>query len=154
MKTNKQKGQENQRFQRNFKNAIYRGGYHSFFYESESNRMCLKQQRGAMPYDDRLKAHNWINLTNRRQQHVVTFTIKSLYGLIDCHSINSNTIINARHQDVITFNHHYARTLALKNSPIHPFPPIWSSLPTHIKDSLVLDSLQCFCKYLFSYFHD
>ena len=119
-----------------------------------ASRMCLKQHKGSMTYEDRLHALNWISLDSRRQKHTLTFTTKCLFGLIDCHTIKLNTVVNTRHQDTLTFHHHYARTLALKNTPCHSFPRIWSSLPSHIKNSMILDSFKCFNNSLSNHFHD
>ena len=84
-----------------------------------------------MTYEDRLHALNWISLDSRRQKHTLTFTTKCLFGLIDCHTIKLNTVVNTRHQSILDT----ARTLALKNTPCHSFPRIWRSLPSHIKNS-------------------
>ncbi len=36
----------------------------------------------------------------------------------------------------------------------HLFPRIWSSLPSHIRNSILLDSFKCFTNNLSRYFHD
>ena len=108
--------------------------------QRRASRMCLKQRKGTMTYEDRLHALNWISLDSRRQKHTLTFTTKCLFGLIDCHTIKLNTVVNTRHQSILDT----ARTLALKNTPCHSFPRIWSSLPSHIKNSMILDSFKCF----------
>ena len=91
-------------------------------------------------YKDRLDKLNWMSLEARRQKHTISFTVKCVFNLVDCQSVKSDTTVNTRHLDTLTFNHHYARTETLKNTPSHVFPRIWSSLPSHIKDSLLTDS--------------
>ena len=102
------------------------------------SRMCLKQQRGAMPYEERLEPLNLLCLDARRNRLVVMFTMKCLFGLIHCPAVTSCTQINTRHLDTVTFKHHFARTHCLKNSATHTFPRIWSSLPPSLRNSVIL----------------
>lgn len=122
--------------------------------QRRASRMCLKQRKREMSYEDRLRILNWMTLDSRRQKHTVSFTIKCLFNLVDCQSIKDNTTVNTRHLDTLTFNHHFARTLTLKNTPSHVFPRIWSHLPLHVKDSLLIDSFTCFNATLSAYFHE
>ena len=122
--------------------------------QRRASRMCLKQHKGEMSYEDRLCKLNWMTLEARRQKHTVSFTVKCLFNLVVCQSVKTNTTVNTRHLDRLTFNHHYARTQTLKNTPSHVFPRIWSSLPSHIKDSLLIDSFTHFNTSLTAHFHD
>ena len=122
--------------------------------QRRATRMFLKQHKGAMSYENRLQKLNWQSLESRRQRLVIQFTTKCLFGLIDCRTVNSNTFVNTRHMDTLSFNHLYARTLSLKNTSIHSFPRIWSSLPTNVKNSLIVDSFKCFNVYLCNHFLD
>ena len=122
--------------------------------QRRASRMCLKQRSGAMPYEDRLRELNWISLDNWRQKHTVMFVTKCLFNLIGCQSIKTNTVVNTRHLDTLTFRHHFARSLFLKNTPCHIFPHIWSSLPTHIKNSILLESFKCFTNSLSAYLYN
>ena len=110
--------------------------------------MILRQRIGERSYEDRLETLNWMTLDTRRKMHLISFTIKSLYGTVDYNSITMNTSVNTRHLDSLHFHHHYARTLSLKNSPAHLFPRIWSELPEHVRDFLLLDSVGKFAKTL------
>ena len=38
--------------------------------QRRASRMCLKQRRGDMPYEERLKSLNWMSLPYRRQQPI------------------------------------------------------------------------------------
>ena len=116
--------------------------------------MCLKQQRGVMSYNDRLKALNLLTLDARRNRLTVLFTMKCLFGLINCSAVTSLTQINTRHLDTLTFKHHFARTHCLMNSLIHSFPRIWSSLPSTIKNSVILESWKGFNNQLSSYYNN
>ena len=120
--------------------------------QRRASRMCLKIPKGTATYEERLQALNWMTLENRRAKQSITFVIKCLFGIIDCHSVRDNIKINTRHQDHLIFNHQYARTLALKNFITHSFPRIWSNLPFHIADSVILDSLKSFNRSLLDHF--
>ena len=120
--------------------------------QRRATRMFLKQRRGEMSYDDRLRTLNWQTLQSRRQRLTVQFTAKCLFQLINCPIINLNTSVNTRHIDTLIFNHQYARTLSLKNTSIHSFPRVWSSLPTSVKDALTLESFKRFNTYLCDHF--
>ena len=122
--------------------------------QRRASRICLRQRRGEMDYKDRLRTLGWTSLENRRQKHTITFVIKCLFGLVDCQSVVKINKINARHLDTLIFQHHFARTRALKNTPTHVFPRIWSNLPSYIKDSLILDSLASFNRTLSSYLQE
>ena len=122
--------------------------------QRRATKMCLKQQRGVMSYNDRLKALNLLSLDARRNRLTVLFTMKCLFGLINCSSVTSLTQINTRDLDTLTFKHHFARTHCLKNSLIHSFSRIWSSLPSTIKNSVILESWKGFNNQLSSYYHN
>ena len=121
--------------------------------QRRATRMCLKQQRGAMPYEERLKSLNLLSLDARRNRLIVMFTMKCLFGLIHCPAVTSCTEINTRHLDTMTFKHHFAWTLCLKNSAIHTFPRIWSSLPPSLRNSVILESWKCFSSNISNYFN-
>ena len=126
--------------------------------QKRATMMFLRQQRGAMSYEDRLKTLNWQTLESRRQRLIVQFTTKFLFGLNNCPTINLNTSVNTRYIDTLVFNHLYARyrTLSLKNTSIHYFPRVWSGLPTNITNSLTLESYKCFTcdNYMCMHFQD
>ena len=122
--------------------------------QRRASRMCLKQLKGAMPYGDRLQALNWMPLDARRLKHIVSFSIKVLFNLVDCKSVKDNTAVNTRHQDSLIFDHHYARTLTLRNTPSHVFPRIWTSLPSHLRDSLLIESFTHFNSRLAAHYHE
>ena len=122
--------------------------------QMRATRMCLRQQRGVMSYNDRLKALNLLSLDAWRNRLTVLFTMKCLFGLINCSAVTSLTQINTRHLDTLTFKHHFARTHCLKNSLIHSFPRIWSSLSSTIKNSVILESWKGFNNQLSSYYNN
>ena len=69
--------------------------------QRRATRMFLRQQRGAMSYEDRLKTLNWQTLESRRQRLIVQFTTCCLFGLINCPIINLNTSVNTWHTNTL-----------------------------------------------------
>ena len=101
-----------------------------------------------MTYEDRLDRLNWFSLSSSRRYLLCSFVFKCLYGLCQCETISDNVSVNPRQLELLTFRHLPSRTRALFHSPTRSFPRIWNSLPSHIKDSAVLDSLPEFLRAL------
>ncbi len=70
--------------------------------QRKATRMILKQRKGEMAYEDRLNLLNWLSLDSRRKSRAIQFTVKCLYGLINCQIVKTSTTANT-----LLFNHHY-----------------------------------------------
>ena len=109
-----------------------------------ATRIALKQRRGEMPYEERLRILKWSTLSARRDYLLCSFAFKCLYSLCNCESLVESTQINRRRLETLSFCHLPSRTQALFLSPSRRFPRLWDKLPHDVKEAAVLSSLSCF----------
>ena len=106
--------------------------------QRRATRLILKQRRQEMPYPQRLQNLAWFTLESRRKYLLISFVIKTLYGIVWCEAVNENVAIRPRQsKHTILFQHLRARTERLHQTAVHRFPIIWESLPSHVKDEIV-----------------
>ena len=106
--------------------------------QRRATRLILKQRRQEMPYPQRLQNLAWFTLESRRKYLLISFVIKTLYGIVWCEAVNENVAIRPRQSEhTILFQHLRARTERLHQTAVHRFPIIWESLPSHVKDEIV-----------------
>ena len=112
--------------------------------QRSATRLALKQHRGEMPYEERLKVLGWSSLASRRDYLLCSFAMKCLYGDCDCKLLRENIFINPRRLHTLSFRHLPSRTQALFFSPSRRLPRLWDTLPPSVKDNAVLSSLSSF----------
>lgn len=109
-----------------------------------ATRVALKQRRGEMPYEERLRVLNWSTLSARRDYLLCSFTFKCLYFCCDCETLIENTAISKRRLFTLSFIHQQSRTQALFLSASRRFPRVWDELPLEVRDASVVSSLSSF----------
>ena len=111
-----------------------------------ATRIALKQARGVMPYNERLRSLNWYTLASRRDYLLCSFAMKCLYGLCNCSALLDNMLINPRRPHTLSFRHLPSRTNTLFFSPSRRLPRLWDTLPISVKDEAVVSSLSSFLR--------
>ena len=106
--------------------------------QRRATRFILGQKRGVMSYTERLEILNWSTLSNRRNFAVLSLVCKCLLNLVKCEMCQTKVTVNSRHTNIVSFNHLQARTQSLHLSCFHQFPRLWSNLPEHVSNALIL----------------
>ena len=111
-----------------------------------ASRLALKQRRGHMGFEERLRSLSLSSLAVRRDKFLIIFCFKVLVVIMNCSTILNCLNINLRHKDRLCFVHQKSRTQAFFHSAAIRLPRVWEKLPSTLVDAAVLESPSSFIR--------